>query len=64
MHYKLNVSWKKSSTTTKDKIKMCKCGKHPATSPHTCPFNEEIRPKNKTLCTCCDKCQRECMRDI
>jgi hypothetical protein len=46
------------------KENMCKCGKNPATEPHTCPYNDEIHPENKELCTCCELCQHECAMDV
>lgn len=44
-------------------VKLCKCGKNPATEPHTCPYDEEIFDSKK-LCTCCEECQHECLMEI
>lgn len=44
--------------------KLCpECGKNPSTSPHTCPYKEEIGG-NCEICTCCPSCERQCAMDI
>jgi hypothetical protein len=45
-------------------VEMCKCGKNPATDPHTCPYAEEIHSDSETLCACCEECERACLMDI
>jgi hypothetical protein len=32
--------------------------------PHACPFKEEIRGDETTLCECCENCTNQCARDI
>lgn len=39
------------------------CG-HEASPEHTCPFNDEIRPSDKTLCNCCLNCTNACVMEI
>jgi len=44
---------------------LCKhCKQQPAESPHICPYQEDINGDSTTLCTCCDKCQQNCIADI
>jgi hypothetical protein len=43
---------------------LCKCGKHPAEEPHTCPYADEINDDSETLCRCCAECTQECAWDI
>ena len=55
-------------TTTEDQSKrhldMCKCEKNEAaTSPHPCPYAQEISGSNRE-CTCCRECTHECAMDI
>lgn len=40
------------------------CGINPATSPHPCPFEEEVYNNSDTKCTCCTQCEHECAMDI
>jgi len=54
----------KSPKKKKAKIEMCKCGKNPASEPHTCPYAEDIAGNYEDLCTCCDDCTRNCIDDI
>lgn len=44
--------------------KMCKCGKNPADSEHTCPFRSDVYNDNETMCSCCSDCRHECAMDI
>lgn len=32
--------------------------------PHVCPYQEEIDGDVDSLCTCCEKCERECAWDV
>jgi hypothetical protein len=44
--------------------KMCeRCGKAPATEPHTCPYYDEIYDE-EIICTCCEECEQGCCDDI
>ena len=44
---------------------MCeRCGENDACEPHICPYAEDIHGDYETLCTCCEKCERECCMDI
>jgi len=36
----------------------------PDVAPHPCPYSQEIKGDDDTLCRCCDWCERECARDI
>ena len=49
-------------TTHKDG--MCKCGINPATTPHPCPYQEEINQDYTAMCTCCSDCEGQCLGDI
>ena len=40
----------------------CRCGRD-AKTPHPCPYLEDIKGDNKTLCTCCKVCEKGCFRD-
>lgn len=47
-----------------ERVVMCKCGKNPATEPHTCPFQFDIHDDDKFQCTCCEDCTYECAMDV
>lgn len=41
-----------------------KCGVHPKSLLHTCPYRTEIYDDQKTRCNCCDSCMDECAGDV
>jgi hypothetical protein len=45
-------------------MEMCKCGRNPASEPHTCPYAADVHDDEETLCNCCDECTQECADDI
>lgn len=47
-----------------EKIEMCTCGKNPATTPHPCPFMQDVHNDSEDMCTCCDECARDCAADV
>ena len=47
----------------KESKKKCKCG-NKAKKPHQCPFARDVLEDSKTLCNCCEKCQRQCAQEI
>lgn len=40
------------------------CCPHEKIDPHPCPFNQEIKGDDDTLCRCCEACIIECSGDI
>lgn len=35
--------------------------------PHTCPYSDELgktQEAREAMCQCCERCERECARDI
>jgi len=42
----------------------CKCGGPASTTPHTCPYAEDVHGDSDTLCLCCDDCTDACAQDI
>jgi hypothetical protein len=35
-----------------------------ASTPHSCPFQEEMNGDDDTKCACCDDCRLDCLGDI
>lgn len=63
--YDSKVTCKKCLKILNKKVSLCeKCGKNPASPPHSCPFAEEIWDDTEEECTCCDDCTQDCANDI
>lgn len=44
---------------------LCKCGKNPPDSRHSCPYAEEINDnKDPEYCSCCADCRQDCLDGI
>ena len=54
---------KKKKILIDNKEKCQSCNKNPAKTPHTCPFKTEIND-DKSICNCCNECEKECCWDI
>jgi len=46
-----------------EKCQSCDC-ENEGKPLHTCPYREEIKGDETTLCNCCDECRRQCAQDI
>lgn len=42
----------------------CRFGYEHNCKPHLCPYKIEMNDDSKTLCQCCERCERECRDDI
>jgi len=41
-----------------------RCGVNPATAPHLCPYQVDVRDDEKFQCCCCSECERECADEV